>query len=103
MDLVRSFRNFGHRAADLDPLGSPPPGDEALDPATWGLTDATMARIPRAALGVDLPGATLAEILPELRRTYCGTIAFEVEHINSHDERTWLRAVMTCGSAGTEL
>jgi 2-oxoglutarate dehydrogenase E1 component len=40
VDLVRSFRHFGYRAADLDPLGGQPPGDEALDPATWGLTAA---------------------------------------------------------------
>ncbi|MGZ6273534.1 MAG: 2-oxo acid dehydrogenase subunit E2, partial [Candidatus Limnocylindrales bacterium] len=97
VDLVRSFRSFGHRAADLDPLGSPPPGDEALDPSSWGLTDASLARISRDQLNVDLPGATLREILPELRATYCGTIAFEVEHINSHEEREWLRRAIETG------
>ncbi len=103
MDLVRAFRNFGHRAADLDPLGSPPPGDEALDPASWGLDEAALARIPREVLDVDLPGATLAEILPELRRTYCGTIAYEVEHINSHEEREWLRRAIETGRYRTAL
>ena len=103
VDLVRSFRHFGHRAADLDPLGSTPPGDEALDPATWGLTVESLTRIPRDALSVDLPGSTLAEILPELRRTYCGTIAFEVEHINSHAERTWLRQTIETGEHDVHL
>jgi 2-oxoglutarate dehydrogenase E1 component len=97
VDLVRSFRHFGHRAADLDPLGILPPGDEALDPATWGLTAEGLARIPSDMLSVDLPGSTLAEILPELRRTYCGTTAYEVEHINSHEERTWLRRTIETG------
>ena len=97
VDLVRSFRHFGHRAADLDPLGILPPGDEALDPATWGLTAEGLARIPSEMLSVDLPGSTLAEILPELRRTYCGTTAYEVEHINSHEERTWLRRTIETG------
>ncbi|HEY8868758.1 MAG TPA: multifunctional oxoglutarate decarboxylase/oxoglutarate dehydrogenase thiamine pyrophosphate-binding subunit/dihydrolipoyllysine-residue succinyltransferase subunit [Candidatus Limnocylindrales bacterium] len=97
VDLVRSFRHIGHRAADLDPLGNPPPGDEALDPATWGLTAESVARIPSDVLGIDLPGSTLAEILPELRRTYCGTIAYEVEHINSHAERAWLRRTIETG------
>jgi 2-oxoglutarate decarboxylase len=69
VDLVRSLRHFGHRAADLDPLGNPPPGDEALDPATWGLTAESLTRIPADVLSVDLPGSSLAEILPELRRT----------------------------------
>ncbi len=103
VDLVRSFRHFGHRAADLDPLGSTPPGDEALDPATWGLTADSLARIPRNALGVDLPGDTLLEILPELRRTYCGTTAYEVEHINSHEERIWLRQTIETGKHRVHL
>src|SRR5438046_6516364 len=30
MALVKAFRNFGHMAARLDPLGSEPPGDPAL-------------------------------------------------------------------------
>jgi 2-oxoglutarate dehydrogenase E1 component len=88
VDLVRSFRQFGHRAADLDPLGSPPPGDEALDPASWGLNPESMARIPADVLRVDLPGSSLADVLGELRATYCGRIAYEVEHINSHEERS---------------
>jgi 2-oxoglutarate dehydrogenase E1 component len=103
VDLVRSFRHFGHRAADLDPLGMLPPGDEALDPATWGLTAEGLARIPSDMLSVDLPGSTLAEILPELRRTYCGTTAYEVEHINSHEERTWLRRTIETGEHNVHL
>src|SRR6059058_1683279 len=38
MALVKAFRNFGHMAARLDPLGSDPPGDPALDPGPLGLT-----------------------------------------------------------------
>jgi len=103
VDLVRSFRHFGHRAADLDPLGSTPPGDEALDPGAWGLTAESLARIPADVLSVDLPGSTLAEIVPELRRTYCGTIAYEVEHINSHEERAWLRRTIEIGEHRVQL
>jgi 2-oxoglutarate dehydrogenase E1 component len=95
--LVRSYRNVGHRAAQLDPLGTEPPGDPSLDPATWGLAEAAMARIPASLLQVDVPGESLAEVVPGLRRTYCGTIAYEVEHIGSHDERTWLRRAIESG------
>ena len=85
--LVRAYRSFGHLAARLDPLGSPPPGDPALDPEPLGLTPEIMVRIPAPLLRVDVPGATLAEVLPALRATYCGTIAYEVEHLASHEER----------------
>ena len=92
--LVRAYRSFGHLAARLDPLGSPPPGDPALDPEPLGLTPEVMARIPASLLRVDVPGETLAEALPALRATYCGTIAYEVEHLASHEERLWLRRVI---------
>ena len=97
MALVKAYRNFGHMAANLDPLGSPPPGDPALDPAPLGLTAAIMATIPSELLRIYVPGATLAEALPHLQQTYSGTIAYEVEHIGSHTERVWLRRVIESG------
>jgi multifunctional 2-oxoglutarate metabolism enzyme len=97
MALVKAYRHFGHMAAQLDPLGSAPPGDPALDPAPLGLTEENMAAIPAELLRIYVPGATLAEALPHLQRTYSGTIAYEVEHIGSHAERVWLRRVIESG------
>src|SRR5881398_2638339 len=97
MALVKAFRNFGHMAARLDPLGSDPPGDPALDPGPLGLTPEIMARVPAEVLRIYVPGRTLAEAYPELQKTYCGTIAYEVEHIGSHQERLWLRQVIESG------
>src|SRR5205823_14635560 len=37
MSLVDAYRIYGHLGASLDPLGSEPPGDPALDPAFHGL------------------------------------------------------------------
>ncbi|PYO94403.1 MAG: multifunctional oxoglutarate decarboxylase/oxoglutarate dehydrogenase thiamine pyrophosphate-binding subunit/dihydrolipoyllysine-residue succinyltransferase subunit, partial [Gemmatimonadetes bacterium] len=97
MALVKAIRNFGHLAARLDPLGSEPPGDPALDPGPLGLTPEIMARIPADLLRIYVPGRTLAEAYPRLQATYCGTIAYEVEHIGSHQERVWLRQVIESG------
>jgi 2-oxoglutarate dehydrogenase E1 component len=97
MALVKAYRHFGHRAARLDPLGSEPVGDPALDPEPLGLTEEGMAAIPADLLRIYVPGATLAEALPHLRETYSGTIAYEVEHIGSHTERVWLRSVIEAG------
>src|SRR6266704_3314123 len=97
MALVKAIRNFGHMAARLDPLGSEPPGDPALDPGPLGLTPEIMARIPADLLRIYVPGRTLAEAYPKLQETYCGTIAYEVEHIRSHQERVWLRQVIESG------
>src|SRR5881296_1155738 len=97
MALVKAIRNFGHQAAQLDPLGSTPPGDPALDPGPLGLTSEIMARIPADVLRIYVPGGTLADAYPRLQETYCGTISYEVEHIGSHQERVWLRQVIESG------
>src|SRR5581483_12123658 len=54
-------------------------------------------------LRVYVPGRTLAESYPELQRTYCGTIAYQVEHIASHEERVWLREKIEGGAFRTPL
>ena len=46
--LVKAHRMHGHLAARLDPLGSEPIGDPALEPATVGLTPEVMEQIPAA-------------------------------------------------------
>ncbi|HMA39359.1 MAG TPA: multifunctional oxoglutarate decarboxylase/oxoglutarate dehydrogenase thiamine pyrophosphate-binding subunit/dihydrolipoyllysine-residue succinyltransferase subunit, partial [Gemmatimonadales bacterium] len=97
MGLVKAHRHFGHMAARLDPLGSEPPGDPALDPVPLGLSPEVMARIPAEVLRIYVPGKTLAEAYPNLHEIYCGTIAYEVEHIGSHEQRVWLRQVIESG------
>ncbi|MGO8687663.1 MAG: multifunctional oxoglutarate decarboxylase/oxoglutarate dehydrogenase thiamine pyrophosphate-binding subunit/dihydrolipoyllysine-residue succinyltransferase subunit [Candidatus Dormibacteria bacterium] len=96
--LVKAHRTHGHLGAHLDPLGTPPPGDPAMRPETYNLTPELMARIPADVLDVHVPGRTLAEVLPNLRRTYCGTVAYEIEHISSHEQRDWLREKIESGA-----
>ena len=96
--LLHRFRSHGHLAARLDPLGSEPEGEPQLDPETAGLTPQVMAQIPARILRMYVPGETLAEALPNLRQTYCGTIAYEIEHISSHKQRVWLREQIESGA-----
>jgi 2-oxoglutarate decarboxylase len=97
MALIDALRTHGHLAARLDPLGSDPPGDPALDPASVGLSEAEMRAIPAPVLRVAAPGTTLADALPNLRAIYCGTIAYEVEHVSDHIQRAWLRERIESG------
>src|SRR5438445_972123 len=75
MALVKAIRMHGHLNARLDPLGSEPPGDPALEPERLEpeLTPELQERIPAALLRVHDPGETLADVLPRLRGIYCGT------------------------------
>jgi 2-oxoglutarate decarboxylase len=95
--LIKAHRTHGHMAARLDPLGREPESDPSLDPGPLGLTPELMERIPTRILRVYVPGETLAEALPHLRDTYCGTIAYEIEHIASGRQRLWLREAIESG------
>jgi 2-oxoglutarate dehydrogenase E1 component len=101
--LLKAFRTHGHLAARLDPLGSEPEGDPALEPEPLGLTPELMVQIPAKILRMWVPGATLADALPHLRETYCGTIAYEIEHIASHRQRVWLREHIESGAFRQQL
>jgi 2-oxoglutarate decarboxylase len=96
--LLSRFRSHGHLAARLDPLDSEPEGDPGLDPEALGLTPELQAKLPAKIFHMYVPGATLADALPHLRETYCGTIAYEIEHIASHRQRVWLREQIESGA-----
>ena len=105
MALIKAIRTQGHLAANLDPLGSEPVGDSALEPELLEppLTPELQARIPASVLRVGVEGQTLADVLPKLREIYCGTIAYEIEHISDHQERVWLRHAIESGRYRKEL
>jgi 2-oxoglutarate dehydrogenase E1 component len=95
--VVKAHRMHGHLAARLDPLGSAPQSDPALDPANVNLTDHLMRAIPASVLRVAVPGESFADALPHLQETYCGTVAYEIEHISDHEQRVWLRQSIESG------
>jgi len=97
--LVDAYRMHGHLAARLDPLGSEPIGDPALELERLEprLTPELQREIPAALLGLYLRGETLADALPQLEETYCGSLAYEFEHISDHEERMWLRRTIESG------
>jgi 2-oxoglutarate dehydrogenase E1 component len=105
MSLVKAYRTHGHLNARLDPLGSEPMGDPALDETMLQppLTHELQARIPARLLRSSVPGATLADVLPRLKDVYTGTIAYEIEHISDHAERVWLRQAIESGRFRQEL
>src|SRR3954462_552916 len=50
-NLAESIRRYGHLAARIDPLGSPPPGDPTLSPRAHGITDEDLKSLPAALVG----------------------------------------------------
>ena len=92
MELINSYRVRGHLVADIDPLHALPLlYHPELDIETYGLTIWDLDRIfITGGLG-GTEEATLREILDILQRAYCGKVGTEYRHIQSKEEKTWLR------------
>jgi 2-oxoglutarate dehydrogenase E1 component len=91
-DLVHTFREFGHFAADVNPLGAPGPDNPFLDIANFGITEKDFARrVGKGGFGGETDG-TLGDLLDKLRQTYCGSIGVEYTGIIDKSQRDWLTA-----------
>ncbi len=90
--MIRAYRMRGHLHARLDPLGIEQLKDnEELHPATYGFTEADYDRRIFLDHVLGLEYATVREMLPILRRTYCDTIGFEFMHMSDPAEKAWMQ------------
>ncbi len=96
--LLKAYRTHGHLAARLNPLGGEPKGDPAIEPENLNLTPELMSKIPASILRIGVEGETLLEVLPRMKEAYCGTIAYQIEHLASHQQRVWLREMIETGA-----
>ncbi len=101
--LLKAYRTHGHLAANVNPLGGEPKGDPALEPENLNLTPDLMARIPAEILRIGVEGENLLDALPRMRDAYCSTIAYQIEHLSSHEQRMWLREMVETGWHRTPL
>jgi 2-oxoglutarate dehydrogenase E1 component len=99
--LARMIRTYGHLAARLDPLETPPLDNPALAPSAHGLTEDDLANLPATIVwpGGDTHGARNArEAIATLRAIYSGTLGYEFAHIQDEDERAWLHESVESGA-----
>lgn len=99
VNLAQAIREYGHLAAQLDPLGSPPPGDPSLELAGYGLSEADLAELPASLVGGPIAAAAenAAEAIANLRRVYATTIGYDYDHVRVPEERAWLRQAAESG------
>jgi 2-oxoglutarate dehydrogenase E1 component len=92
LELINAYRVRGHLIADIDPLHAMPLHHHPeLDIETYGLTiwDLDRKFITGGLAGKE--SATLRDILDILRRAYCGKVGIEYRHIQSKEQKVWLR------------
>jgi 2-oxoglutarate dehydrogenase E1 component len=92
LELINAYRVRGHLIADIDPLHAMPLHyHPELDIETYGLTIWDLDRnFITGGLG-GKESATLRDILDILRRAYCGKVGIEYRHIQSKEQKVWLR------------
>jgi 2-oxoglutarate dehydrogenase E1 component len=93
VNLAQSIRRYGHLAAQLDPLGSKPPGDPSLLPETHGVTEDDLRRLPADLVPSPLSAraANMLDLVEAFRRVYCSTTGYDYSHVFVPEERNWLR------------
>ena len=94
VNLATAIREYGHLAAQIDPLGlANPPGDPSLYPSSHGISVDDLDGLPASLIGGSLAqGARHArEAIEQLRGVYSSTIGFDYDHIRLPEERNWLR------------
>ncbi|HVP21611.1 MAG TPA: 2-oxoglutarate dehydrogenase E1 component [Anaerolineaceae bacterium] len=99
LNLAQAIRWYGHWAARLDPLGSPPPGDPSLLLETYGLTERELAAVPASLIG-GIAGKrtqTALEAIQFLRKIYSGSVGHDYLQIRNAAERDWLREAAESG------
>ncbi len=92
IELINAYRVRGHLIADIDPLHAMPLlYHPELDIETYGLTiwDLDREFITGGLAGTQ--SAPLREILDILQRAYCGKVGIEYRHIQSKEQKLWIR------------
>ncbi len=88
-DLIQAFRTYGHREANLDPLGLTPRTEVGLlSRLRSQITEQTGEASYR--LGGQSQRGPLHHLVPKLTDIYAGTAAIEAAHIDDEEARTWI-------------
>ena len=92
IELINAYRVRGHLIADTDPLHALPLlYHPELDIETYALTIWDLDRTFITDGLANRESATLREILDILQRAYCGKVGIEYRHIQSKEEKQWIR------------
>jgi len=96
--LIDAYRQRGHLAAGLDPLGLwHPPQPPDLDPRFHGIADAALDDEISVAAPFAVAPATPRGLLARLREIYAGSIGFDCAHVDNGEARGWLVAAAEAG------
>ncbi len=95
--FIQAFRDHGHMLAQIDPLGSAPPGHPQLDPSFFGTSMEELEQLPASVVMEGDTDETIAAALLRLQDAYCGPIGYEFEHLEDPARVRWLWSQVESG------
>jgi len=91
MGLIHGYRDRGHTLSTTNPIKPRKDRHPKLELADYGLTENDLDTRFTAGFELEMPNATLREIIDRLKSLYCGNIGFECTHVFDKVKREWLR------------
>ncbi|HRI58927.1 MAG TPA: 2-oxoglutarate dehydrogenase E1 component, partial [Saprospiraceae bacterium] len=89
--LIHGYRDRGHTLSTTNPIKKRKDRKPRLDLADYGLSEADLDTRFAAGFELEMPNATLREIIDRLKHIYCGNIGFEITDVFDKEKREWLR------------
>lgn len=90
--LTKSYRQYGHKLATLDPLGLKSiPLVPEVDPSRYGISadDSSSQVSVQGILYCNDEVQSPKDLVKTLQKYYCGSIGAEFEHLPTEEEREW--------------
>jgi 2-oxoglutarate dehydrogenase E1 component len=88
--LIQAYRNYGHLAAQVNPIFQNPTTTPEIELATYGLADAQLETSFASARFLGLEPTSLKNIIAKLKAIYCGPVGIELLQIQNLPERAWV-------------
>lgn len=89
--LIEAYRRFGHRHANLDPLGLVKRDERSvLKPSFHGLTESDLSNEFIVCGFMPEGTAKLADIIAVMENIYCNKVGYQYKYINDIEELNWL-------------
>ena len=89
--LIQGYRSRAHLLSKTNPIRQRRDRKPRLTLEDFGLSEADLDTVFVAAGRLDMPGATLRQVLEALEQIYCGRLGFEYFYIRDPERLKWLK------------
>lgn len=90
LKLIEAYRTYGHLHTKTNPLRDRKVQAPDLSLAKFGLSEADLNTSFEAAKVIQLPTATLSQIITQLEKIYCTTLGIEYKYIADERAVQWI-------------